>query len=51
MKLQEERETQRKTTDQLQLKIRSLDRQKTELMNVCTKQSHLIDNLRRQKAR
>ncbi|KAE8750674.1 hypothetical protein FOCC_FOCC002654 [Frankliniella occidentalis] len=49
LQVKEERESQRKAGDQLQSKIKSLERQRTELTSVCTKQSHLIDNLRRQK--
>ncbi|KAJ1527071.1 hypothetical protein ONE63_008612 [Megalurothrips usitatus] len=50
LQIKEDRENQRKILDQLQLKIKGLERQQTELKSVCTKQSHLIDNLRRQKA-
>lgn len=49
--LKDNRESQRKIIDQLQSKLKTMERQRTELTSICTKQSHLIDNLRRQKVK
>ncbi|XP_034243220.1 uncharacterized protein LOC117646416 isoform X2 [Thrips palmi] len=50
LQVKDDRENQRKIIDQLQCKLKTLERQRMEFTSICTKQSHLIDNLQRQKA-